>query len=75
MERLGPLVDEDPEPMTRDHFIAAQKRLRESWSGVATFDNRDVRRMLDEIRWLKKRLQRVEHAVAPLVSAIRNSRR
>ena len=69
---LGPFADEPPEPMTRDDFAAVQKRLRDSgWSGNVTLENRDVPRLLDEIRWLKRRLRRVEFAIAPLVKHLR----
>jgi hypothetical protein len=69
---LGRLTDELPEPMTRDHFIAVQKWLRDAgWSGSVTMDNQDVQRLIDEIRWLKRRLRRVEFAIEPLAEAVR----
>jgi hypothetical protein len=68
---LGPLADEPPEPMTRDDFIAVQKRLRTCWNGCVSLSKTDVQRLLDEIRWLKRRLQRVEHALEPLVEDLR----
>lgn len=69
---LGPFADEPPEPMTRDDFMRIQKRLRDSgWSGSVTIENRDVQRMLHEIRWLKQRLHRVEFAVQPLVDELK----
>jgi hypothetical protein len=70
---LGNLKDEQPEPMNRDDFIAVQKRLRASWEGAVTLDKRDVKRMLDEIRWLKLRLRRVEYVLEPMVEMIRRS--
>jgi hypothetical protein len=69
---LGNLHDEKPEPMNRDDFIAVQKRLRVSWDGSVTLDKGDVKRLLDEIRWLKRRLRRVEEVVEPLADAIRD---
>jgi hypothetical protein len=57
--------------MSRDHFVAIQKALRASWSGHLTIEKRDVERLLDEIRWLKRRLRRVEEAIAPLVEDLR----
>jgi hypothetical protein len=70
---LGNLKDEQPEPMTRDDFIAVQKRLRASWESSVTLDKREVKRLLDEIRWLKKRLRRVEYVLEPMVEMIRGS--
>lgn len=57
--------------MTRDHFVDVQRRLRDSWTGDVTLDKRDVERMLKEIRWLKRRLQRVEEAIEPMVDDLR----
>ena len=72
MTLLGPLADEAPEPMTRDDFVRIQRRLRDSgWSGSVTIENRDVQSLLDEIRWLKRRLHRVETAIAPIVEDLR----
>jgi len=68
---LGNLPEEPPEPMTREDFIAMQKRLRDAWSGHVELDKRDVERMLNEIRWLRRRLRRVEDAVAPLAEDVR----
>ena len=70
---LGTLSDEKPEPMTRDDFIAVQKRLRTSWESSVTLDKREVKRLLDEIRWLKRRLRRVEYVLEPMVEMIRGS--
>jgi hypothetical protein len=70
---LGNLKDEQPEPMNRDDFIAVQKRLRTSWEGSVTLEKRDVKRLLDEIRWLKLRLRRVEHVLEPMAEMIRGS--
>jgi hypothetical protein len=70
---LGRLQDETPEPMNRDDFIAVQKRLCASWDGSVTLDKRDVKRLLDEIRWLKRRLRRVEHVLEPMAEMIRGS--
>lgn len=67
MSPIGPLADEQPEPMGREDFVAIQKRLRDSWIGHVTLEKRDVERLLDEIRWLKRRLQRVEEVIEPLV--------
>jgi len=68
---LGQLAGEPPEPMTRKDFIAMQDRLRASWSGHVTLDKRDVEKMLNEIRWLRRRLQRVEEAIEPVASDLR----
>jgi len=58
--------------MNRDDFIAVQKRLRASWDGSVTLEKRDVKRLLDEIRWLKRRLRRVEYVLEPMAEAIRD---
>ena len=71
MTILGPLVGEPPEPMTKEQFDAARKRIRDSWNGSVTFEKRDAERFFAEIAWLKRRLHRVEHAIEPLVEAIR----
>ncbi len=70
---LGTLTNEPPEPMTRDDFIAVQRRLRAYWDGTVNLERREVQRLLDEIRWLRRRLQRVEHAIEPLIEAITRS--
>lgn len=67
MTILGPLVGEPTEPMTKDQFEAARKRLRSTLNGVVTMDKRDLERLIAEVIWLKKRLQRVEEAIEPLV--------
>jgi len=37
---LGPLAGEPPEPMTREQFEAARKRLKATLNGVVTMDKR-----------------------------------
>ena len=44
-----------------------QNRLR-AWVGHVTLEKGDVEQMLNEFRWLKRRLQRVEEAIAPFVA-------
>jgi len=68
---LGPLAGEAPEPMTKEQFEAARKRLRATLNGVATIDKRDLERLINEVIWLKRRLHRVEEAIAPLVAELR----
>ena len=63
----GPLVGELPEPMAKEQFEAARKRLKATLDGVVTVDKRDLERLIEEIIWLKKRLRRVENAIEPLV--------
>jgi hypothetical protein len=70
MSILGPIAGEPPEPMTKEQFDAARKRIRESWNGSVTFPKRDAEQLVAEIAWLKRRLQRVEHAIEPLVDAL-----
>ena len=68
------MVGEEPEPMTREHFIDVQKRIHAAWNGGVVIERADVQRMLDEIRWLKRRLRRVEHAIEPLAESMRDRR-
>jgi len=56
---LGSLVDEQPEPMTREDFLAMQQRLRSAWSGHLTLHKRDV--------------ERVEHVLEPLAADLRHT--
>src|SRR5712691_7668595 len=51
---LGPLAGEPPEPMTREQFEAARKRIRTSWNGSVTFTKADAERLIAEIAWLKR---------------------
>ena len=74
MTILGPLAGEPPEPMTKDQFDAARKRLKATLNGVVTMDKRDLERLICEVIWLKRRLQQVEDAVEPLASEIRRLR-
>jgi hypothetical protein len=67
---LGPLAGEPPEPMTKEQFEAARRRLKATLNGVVTMDKRDLERLIAEVLWLKKRLQRVEDAVEPLASEL-----
>lgn len=39
---LGPLLDEPPEPMTREQFLAVRKRLKDSWNGSVTLAKNDA---------------------------------
>jgi hypothetical protein len=66
---LVPFTDEPPEPMTR--VDAARRRLKASLDQIVTIDKREFQRLIDEMIWLKKRLHRVEDAVAPLVENLR----
>ena len=70
MTVLGPLTNEPPEPMTRDQFEAARKRLRNTLDGVVTMDKRDLELLIAELIWLKRRLRRVEEAIEPLVNGL-----
>ena len=71
MSLLGPLAGEPPEPMTKEQFDAARKRIRDSWNGSVTFEKRDAERLLAEIAWLKRRLHRVEFAIEPIVEDLK----
>ncbi len=64
---MVPFVDEPPEPMTKEQFVDVRKRLRATLDGVVTLDKRDLERLVNEVVWLKKRLQRVEFVLEPLV--------
>jgi len=72
MTILGPFADEPPEPMTREQFDSARKRLKATLDGVVTIDKRDLDRLIEEVIWLKRRLQRVEHAIEPLAEELRS---
>jgi hypothetical protein len=75
MPGLGPLDGESPEPMTGDDFAAIRKRLRDTWTGHVTLEKKDVEQLLEEIRWLKRRLQRVEHVLEPMVNEVPGRRK
>jgi hypothetical protein len=60
---LDTLADKPPEPMTREDFVAVLKHVRGSMDTFVTLEKKDVKRMLDEIRWLKRRLRRVEYVL------------
>jgi hypothetical protein len=60
--------------MTKDQFDAARKRLKASLDQIVTMDKGDLERLIAEVIWLKRRLQRVEEAVEPLASEIRRLR-
>jgi hypothetical protein len=71
---LGPLAGEPPEPMKREQFDSARKRLKASLDQIVTIDKREFQRLVDEVIWLKRRLHRVEDAVEPLATEIRRLR-
>ncbi|MFZ2493470.1 MAG: hypothetical protein WA208_18480 [Thermoanaerobaculia bacterium] len=56
--------------MTREDYERVQRRVRASFKGDVLVDRADVLLLLDEIRWVKRRLRRVEHVIEPLVEAI-----
>jgi hypothetical protein len=70
MSLLGPLAAEPPEPMTREQFDLARKRIRASWNGSVTFEKRDAERLLAEIAWLKKWIRRVEQVLEPPIEGL-----
>jgi hypothetical protein len=70
MSLLGPLAGEPPEPMAKEQFDATRKRIRDSWNGSVTLPKRELEQLVAEISWLKRRLQRVEHAIEPLVEGL-----
>lgn len=74
MSPLGPFADEPPEPMTREHWTAVTKRVRAAWNGLITLERSDAEALIEEIKWLKRRLRRVEEAVEPLVEDLLGSR-
>ena len=74
MTILGALAREPPEPMTKEQFEAARKRLRTTLNGVVAIDKRDLERLIAELIWLKKRLHRVKDVVEPWASEIRRLR-
>jgi hypothetical protein len=56
--------------MTREDFVAVLKHARGSLDAFVTLEKKDVQRMLDEIRWLKRRLRQVEYVLEPLVEEL-----
>jgi hypothetical protein len=68
---LGPLADELPEPMTKEQFDAARRRLKASLDQIVMIDKREFERLIDEVIWLKRRLHRVENVIAPLAEDLR----
>jgi hypothetical protein len=67
---LDTLADKPPEPMTREDFVAVLKHVRGSMDTFVTLEKKDVKRMLDEIRWLKRRLRRVEYVLCEHPSVV-----
>src|SRR5438128_9320845 len=57
---LGPLAGEPPEPMTKEQFEAARKRLRATLNRIVSIDKPELERLIAEVIWLKRRLHRVE---------------
>jgi hypothetical protein len=68
--QLGRLVDEEPPPLSDADVGRLQQRLRGQWSQQMTLDVAEVNKLITHIRWLERRLRRIEHAVSPLVEAI-----
>jgi hypothetical protein len=46
------------------------KHVRGSMDTFVTLEKKDVKRMLDEIRWLKRRLRRVEYVLCEHPSVV-----
>ena len=59
---LQVLAGEPSEPMTREQFDAARKRLKASLDQIVTIDKKEFQRLIDEVIWLKRRLHRVSDA-------------
>jgi hypothetical protein len=72
---LGRLKDEKPEPMTREQFEVARKRIHASWNGDVFIQRETAQALVDEILWLKKRLRRAEYVLEPMVEIVRAIRR
>ena len=70
MPPLGRLAAEAPEPMTRDDYQRVKTRVHASWNGDLVLPKKDVELLLAEIRWLKRRLRRVENVIEPLAEAL-----
>jgi hypothetical protein len=61
--------------MKREDCERVQKATHATFRGDILVDRTDALLLLSEIRWLRCRLQRVEHTVEPLADAITNPKR
>ena len=68
---IGRLSGEKPEPLGRDDFERIRTTLRQSAMSSIYVPRSDVDLLVREIAWLKRRMRRLEHAVEPVVEALR----
>jgi hypothetical protein len=65
------LPDEDGEPMSARQLALIEARLRGEWTTPVHLDRREVVSLVSEIRWLQRRLRRVEFVLEPMVTGVR----
>lgn len=70
MTILGPLANESPEPLSDLELMRLESKLRTEWSGIVTLEKREMEALVAEVKWLRERLRRVEHAIEPLARAV-----
>lgn len=68
---LGPLAGETAEPLSESEWRAIQERLRGSAMSSVYVPRADVEKLVEEVKWLKRRAHCVETAILPLVECIR----
>jgi hypothetical protein len=57
--------------MTAEEFQRIVDRLRETAMSSIYIPREDVALLVAEVKWLKRRLRRIEHAVSPITEALR----
>lgn len=73
MTILGRLAGETDEPITDEAFARVEKRLRDSWEPVVTVEKRELEQLLEQIRWQRERLRRIEDVLEPLMDTVTSS--
>lgn len=68
---LGPLAGESIEPLCEAEWCEIQERLRGSSMSSVYMPRADVEKLVEEVKWLKRRAHRVETAILPLVECVR----
>lgn len=70
---LGPLVGEDPEPLKAATLCKLERRLRGEWTSPVTVDRHDLAAPVAEVRWLQRRVRRLEYVLEPLADGVMNA--
>ena len=68
---LGALAGESAEPLSEAEWCQIQERLRASAMSSIYVPRSDVAKLVEEVKWLKRRAHRVESAILPLVESVR----